>query len=139
MAGDFAARNGCGHRAALAVAHHDDEADMKVLDGVFHASDDVIIEDVPGVTDDEQTAQALIEEQLRGNSRVGAGEDNREGVWPLACSSRRSLVWSGCTAVPATKRWFPLSKPFESMFGRQGSQRVFICTSCRSRHRRGCF
>ena len=139
MAGDFAARDGRGDRAALAVAHHDDEAHMKVLDGVFYASDDVVIEDVAGVTDDEQIAQALIEEQLRGNTRVGAGEDNGERSLALglfeAALTGLVRMHGGASHITLVS----LEQPFESMFGRQGGQRVFICTSCRSRHRRGWF
>ena len=53
MAGHLTTRDGGGDGATLAVAYNYNQAGMKVLHGVFHAADDVVIQDVAGVANDE--------------------------------------------------------------------------------------
>jgi hypothetical protein len=47
--------------------------------GEFDTADLGGSNDVAGYPNDEQVSQALIEDQLRRNPRIGASEDDREG------------------------------------------------------------
>ena len=70
------------HGAATRVAEHHHEPGAQMLDGVFDAAKHVFIDDVAGDPDHEQRAKALIEDDVWGNSGIGAGEDNGKGFLP---------------------------------------------------------
>jgi hypothetical protein len=63
--------------AALRVAEHDDEPRAELLGGVLDAPDLRGRDDVPGDADDEEVAEPLIEDDLSGDARVGAAENDR--------------------------------------------------------------
>ena len=75
------------HGAALVVAEHDDERHVEHGDGVLEAADDRVRDHLSGVADDEQVAEALVEDDLGGQARVRASE--QRGTRLLA---RRELV-----------------------------------------------
>ncbi len=68
---------GC-NRAAFLVREDEDEFGSEVFGGVFDAAQNGVVYDVPGYSDDEQVAQALIEYELRRNSGIGATQDHGE-------------------------------------------------------------
>lgn len=65
---------------ALAVSEDEDQLDIEVIDPVFDAGGDVGVGDVAGDADDEEVAEALVEEEFRRHAGVGAAEDDGEGV-----------------------------------------------------------
>ena len=69
-------------RAALRVAEHDDQPRAEALGGELDAADLRRRDDVAGDADDEQVAQALVEDDLGRHARVGAAEDDRERLLP---------------------------------------------------------
>ena len=64
--------------AALRVAEHHDETRPEPLGGELHAAHLRRRHDVAGDADDEEIAEALIEDDLRRHPRVGAAEDDGE-------------------------------------------------------------
>ncbi len=57
--------DGRADRAAALVSEHDDQRDGEVLDGVLDAADHGGVEHLAGRADDEQVAEALVEQELR--------------------------------------------------------------------------
>lgn len=47
--------------------------------GIFDAGDGELVSDIPGNSDDEEVAEALIEQDLGAEAGVGAGEDDGVG------------------------------------------------------------
>jgi len=78
MARSMAAGDRGADRTAPGMANHDNERGVEVFDGVFDTADRVVIEDVARVAEDEEIAKALVEKELGGDARVGAGEHDRE-------------------------------------------------------------
>ena len=90
------------------MSEHHDEPRAEALGGELDAADLRRRDDVPGHADDEQVAQALVEDDLRRHPRVGASEDDGDGSWPVASSLRRSaLVSVSLARTPDTKRRLP--------------------------------
>ena len=53
------------------------------LDAVLDRAEHSGVDDVPGGAHDEEVAQALVEDDLGGDPRVGAAEDERERPLPV--------------------------------------------------------
>ena len=62
------------------MAEHHHQARAEGLGGELDAADLGGRDDVAGDADDEQVAESLIEDQLRGHARIGAAEDDGEGL-----------------------------------------------------------
>ena len=62
------------------MAEHDDQGNLEHRHRVLQASDDRIRDHLSGVTDDEEVAKALIEDDLRGQARVCAPEQCGTGA-----------------------------------------------------------
>lgn len=88
VARGVATGDGGADGATLAVADDDDEPDVEVLDGVFDAADNVVIEDVAGVTQDEEIAEALIEIELGATRESAQVRTMAKGFWPSARDAR---------------------------------------------------
>ena len=58
----------------------------EMFDGVFKTADSDGIGTVAGIAHDEEIAQPLIEEQLRGETAVGASQDGNLGILSLSQS-----------------------------------------------------
>jgi hypothetical protein len=71
---DVLAFHDSGNGAALGMSQDHEQIRVEVFDGIFAGSDLVVIGDVTGNTDDEEVAETLIEDELRGDARIGAGE-----------------------------------------------------------------
>ena len=67
-------------RAARVVAEHDDERAVEHADAELERAEHAGVDDVAGGADDEQVAEALVEDDLGGHPRVGAAEEDRERV-----------------------------------------------------------
>ena len=67
-------------RAAVRVAEHDDQRRAELLGRKLDASQLRGSDDVAGDPDDEQVAEILVEHDLDRHARVGAAEDDREGL-----------------------------------------------------------
>ena len=52
------------YRATSLVSEHHDQRHVQVLDGVLDAADGVVIYDISGLTNHEQVAQPLVEENF---------------------------------------------------------------------------
>lgn len=76
----MAAADRCGDSATFGVAENDDQVGVKVFDGVFDTADSLVGDDVAGDADDEEIADALIEEEFGGNPGIGTTEDDGERV-----------------------------------------------------------
>ena len=78
----------------MALAEHDDDRDVEVLDGVVDAAERHAVGDVAGGADHEHLAQLLVEHQLGWHPGVGAGEDGGTRMLPLRqlMAPRRSQV-----------------------------------------------
>ena len=66
-------------RAALGVTHHDDQLRPERFRGELDRADERWRDDVAGDANDEEVAEALIEDELRGCAGVRATEDDGEG------------------------------------------------------------
>jgi hypothetical protein len=64
------------------VPKNNDQFGAQVLDCILDATENGVVNDVPGNSYDEEIAQSLIEEQLRRNSGVGTTEDHSKWVLP---------------------------------------------------------
>ena len=96
------------HGTARVVSEHDDQRHLEHGDGVLEAADDRVGDDLAGVAHDEQVAEALVEDDLGRETRVGAAEQRRaRASAPAASWWRRSTSWRGCRGSPATKRALP--------------------------------
>ena len=73
------------------MADHHHQARAEALGGELDAAHLRRRDDVAGDADDEEIAEALIEDDLGGHARVRAAEDDGEGLLPAASSARR--VW----------------------------------------------
>ena len=69
-------------RAALRMPEHHDEPGAEPLGGEFDAVNLRGRDDVSGDADDKQIAEALVEDQFGGHSRIRTSEDDREGLLP---------------------------------------------------------
>ena len=100
------------------MAHHQNEFCLQVLHRIFDAAQNVVCGNVAGYPDHEQIAQALIEDELRGDPGIGATEDNRE--WMLSSfqlfTTGEALVWM-LLFVPRIAL-IALHKPGKSAIGR---------------------
>lgn len=94
MTGGFAVLDGGGDRAALVVTNDQNQRDVEVLDGVFDAAENVVVENVAGVANDEQVTDALVEIHFRCDARIGTGEHDRERRlgFRLLDATRRCLI-----------------------------------------------
>jgi len=63
---------------AVRVAHNDNQLRSELFCREFDASDERRSDDVTGNADDEEIADALVEYDFRGYSRVGASKDDGE-------------------------------------------------------------
>ncbi len=79
--------DGGGNRATLFVAEDDDKIRAKVLDGVFDAAEDFVVDHVASIADHEEIAQSCVENQFGRHARIGASED--DGVRMLARAGKR--------------------------------------------------
>lgn len=66
-------------RPAARMTHHEDELRAGDAAREFHASDNIIADNVAGDADAEYIADALIENEFRGYSGIDAAENGREG------------------------------------------------------------
>src|SRR6476646_3821110 len=82
------------HRAAAVVAEDHDERDVEHADTELDRAQHAGVDDVAGGADDEQVAQALVEDDLRCDTRVAAAEHQRERLLHggQAVASRDVLV-----------------------------------------------
>ena len=72
---------GCrGDGAALGVTHDDEEGRVEVADAVLDGAGFAVTGDITGDADDEDIADAAVEDAFDGEAGVGAGEDGDEGV-----------------------------------------------------------
>ena len=94
-----------GHGAALRVPEHDDEPRVELLGGELDAADQRRRDDVAGDADDEEIAEALIEHELGGHTRIGAAEDDRERL--LAVRDFRAAPGGLAGAAPGPLRHKP--------------------------------
>ena len=78
------------HRAASLMPQHHDQRGMQVLDAVFDTADGVIIDDIAGLTHDEEVAQPLVKKHLRTSGESAQPRTTANGCWTLASSFRRS-------------------------------------------------
>ena len=62
------------------MSEHDDEGDFEHRDGVFEAAHNRVGDDLSSVSDDEQVAEALVEDDLRREARVGTAEERGTGA-----------------------------------------------------------
>jgi len=66
----------------------------------------------------EHVTKALVEDDLGGHPAVGAAEHHRGGLF---CASARlarcSMLWLGCSGLPATKRSLPSLRAFHAATG----------------------
>jgi hypothetical protein len=101
--------------AALRVAEYHDQPSIVARGGEFDAADLGRGHDVAGYTYHEQVAQALIEYDLRWNTRVGAAEDDRERLLPRGQLGPARVVQGrvGATHIRG-KPEIALSEPLES-------------------------
>ena len=66
--------------ATRVVSEDDDEGGPQDLNAVLDRTDHGGVNDVPGRTNHEGVAQALVEDDLGGKAGVGAAEDHGEGM-----------------------------------------------------------
>jgi len=78
------------NRAAIAVAQHDHQLRAEFHGRVFDTADLSRSYDVSCHADNEQIAEALVENHLHGYPGVGAGEDDRE--WILTPDQFRTFL-----------------------------------------------
>ncbi len=64
--------------STLRVTEYDDQPRLEPVGGELHAADLGLGDDVAGHPDHEQVAESLLEDDLGGNSRVGASENDGE-------------------------------------------------------------
>jgi hypothetical protein len=92
------------------VAHDNDDRAVEVLDSVFQAGNLGIAGHVAGDADVEEVAESLVEDDLGGYPRIGAGQDRRfrllagrEFVLPLGCLVRTRVLLGGEALVALAK------------------------------------
>ncbi len=71
---------GRGDRTARVVAQHDDERAVQHAHPVLDAAEDLRARDVARGADDEQVTDAAVEDDLGGQPRIGAAEEDGEGT-----------------------------------------------------------
>src|SRR4051794_26617866 len=79
-------------RAAARMAEHHDQTRSEPFGGELDAADSRRCDDVARDTDHEKIAESLVEDDFRGNARIGTAEDDRERLLPvrkLAATRRR--------------------------------------------------
>ena len=103
------------HRAALRVPEHDHQPRAEARRRELDAADLRGGDNVAGDADDEQIAEALVEDNLRRHARVRASEDDRERLlrrWQLVAArpaGQRAITHA------VTEAEIPLSEPFECL------------------------
>src|SRR5262249_3454807 len=90
MTFNFAALDGCGHRAAVFVAQNYEQRNVQMLRAVFQASEFCVCSHVAGDAYHEQISESLIEDDLRRHARISATQNL--GVWILS-SHQLSLAF----------------------------------------------
>jgi hypothetical protein len=105
----------CGQNdPALRVAENHDERSVEPLRGEFDAADLRRSHDVPGNPDDEEVAQALVEDDFRWDPRVRTSENDGERLLPCSQLVAARPV-SECVAGPnpRDKATVPIAQAFE--------------------------
>src|SRR3990170_4708119 len=105
----------CGEdRSALRMAEYHDEARSIAGGCEFDAADLRWSDDVPRDTNDEKIAQSLVEHDLRGDTGVGASEDDRERLLSR-CQLLAAVVSKRCIrfAHAEGEATIPLAQPAE--------------------------
>jgi hypothetical protein len=82
------------------MTQHDDQTCPKLFGREFNAADLGRSDDVAGDPNDEQIAQALVEDDLDGYTRIGTSENGRErllarGRFDAAKPARKSIAAAG--------------------------------------------
>jgi len=80
MAGGLVAVEGGGHSTAAGMAQDDHQGHPQMLHGVLYAPQRDIIRHMAGRADNKEVPQPLVKDDLRGDARIGAGQDGGEGV-----------------------------------------------------------
>ena len=80
LAGDSLGLDGGLDGSAIGVAEDEDDLGSEDGGAVFEAADDFRRYDVTGDAGDEDVSDGLVEDDLDGQARVGAGEDGGEGL-----------------------------------------------------------
>ena len=105
------------HRAALGVSHHDDQAGPELAGRELDGPDERRRDDVARDADDEEIAEALVEDELRRRPRIRAAEDGRERPLPRGearVPASNGLAFAGDEALIA------FHQAVERVFGRGG-------------------
>jgi hypothetical protein len=109
------------------MAHDDDEPGAEPRGGKLHAAHLGWSNDVAGYSNDEEIAEALIEDQLGGHSRIRAAQNDGEGL--LSCDQRHAAGTarkSGGRSVTRNESTVSLPQARESFEGAQQSDSAVL-------------
>ena len=86
---------GRGDGTALGVTHDDDQRGLEVSHRVFDRPEDSLVNDVAGVSDGEDVAELLVEDDLWGHSGVRATQHDSERLLAAGEGLAVGLVVAG--------------------------------------------
>jgi hypothetical protein len=101
--------------AALRVSQHDDKPRAVTLGGEFDTADLRWRNDVAGDADDEEIAEALVEDDFRRHARIGAAQNNRERL--LAGGNLYAARFTSKGIVVTDVRHKPVIAVFQALEG----------------------
>ena len=104
--------------ATSRVAQDDDEARTKLARGELDATDLRRRHDVAGDANDEEVTESLVEDDFCRDARVGAAEDDREGLLAVRqVTAMCSAGGCGVTLRISDKSRIALAKPGQRLDG----------------------
>ena len=114
---------GGADRAAAAVTEHHEERSLQVHAGVLQRAHDLRGDHVAGHADDEQLAEAGVEDELRRDARVAAAEDGRVRLLSLRQVGKNLFLHGRKARFAAHEPLVPLDEPRQRLISGHGHGR----------------
>src|SRR6516164_7033392 len=99
---------------------------------------DVGRDDIAGDADNEEVAEALVEDQLRGDARVATAQDRREGLLPGRQRLAPLLARMAVDGFSRDEAFVPLEQPLPRCRGVPGDRLVGPPSPKRRRNSQPC-
>ena len=109
----------CGYSAAIRVAEHDEKGSVQMTARILQAARDLRREHISRDADDEQLAEAGIENQLRRYPRITATQDRGIGTLSLCEFSENFFLHRGKSRPAGDKPRVALFQALQGFVGRR--------------------